>query len=305
MPFWTLWLTGNALGFRAGHQPPPRGPKHCCVLAGTCWTRACVSCRASSSESLSAKPCSLFLPNYVQDKYLLQLLRSADDVSTWVAAEIVTSHTSKVGAQGSGPSTGSGVPAVRAPPWASPSAGGAQRRPKLKPLEQASTRGTQGRAPAVPRPPPPTDEAPRPTNMPRVPQSFPFQGGSSNFRGLLADRLTPPHLCQDVGTGSLSSPPSAPILDVLLSDSNLQLSAHPVRGVTRASKRFGGTWGDRCPGRRPERSPAPPGAARGGANVAVSGGCGGGCSRGGVTSAGTAWGGDKGEHALGGRADRA
>ena len=57
-------------------------------------------CRASSSESLSAKPCSLFLPNYVQDKYLLQLLRSADDVSTWVAAEIVTSHTSKVGAQG-------------------------------------------------------------------------------------------------------------------------------------------------------------------------------------------------------------
>uniref|UniRef100_G1QNC1 Kinase non-catalytic C-lobe domain containing 1 n=1 Tax=Nomascus leucogenys TaxID=61853 RepID=G1QNC1_NOMLE len=52
--------------------------------------------RASSSESLSAKTCSLFLPNYVQDKYLLQLLRNADDVSTWVAAEIVTSHTSKL-----------------------------------------------------------------------------------------------------------------------------------------------------------------------------------------------------------------
>ncbi|XP_017897166.1 PREDICTED: protein very KIND isoform X2 [Capra hircus] len=52
--------------------------------------------KASSSESLSAKTCSLFLPNYVQDKYLLQLLRSADDVSTWVAAEIVTSHTSKL-----------------------------------------------------------------------------------------------------------------------------------------------------------------------------------------------------------------
>ncbi|ELK36786.1 Protein very KIND [Myotis davidii] len=51
--------------------------------------------KASSSESLSAKTCSLFLPNYVQDKYLLQLLRSADDVSNWVAAEIVTSHTSK------------------------------------------------------------------------------------------------------------------------------------------------------------------------------------------------------------------
>ncbi|XP_059755715.1 kinase non-catalytic C-lobe domain-containing protein 1 isoform X6 [Balaenoptera ricei] len=52
--------------------------------------------KASSSESLSAKTCSLFLPSYVQDKYLLQLLRSADDVSTWVAAEIVTSHTSKL-----------------------------------------------------------------------------------------------------------------------------------------------------------------------------------------------------------------
>ncbi|XP_072828273.1 kinase non-catalytic C-lobe domain-containing protein 1 isoform X5 [Vicugna pacos] len=52
--------------------------------------------KACSSESLSAKACSLFLPSYVQDKYLLQLLRSADDVSTWVAAEIVTSHASKL-----------------------------------------------------------------------------------------------------------------------------------------------------------------------------------------------------------------
>ncbi|XP_029057058.1 kinase non-catalytic C-lobe domain-containing protein 1 isoform X1 [Monodon monoceros] len=52
--------------------------------------------KASSSGSLSAETCSLFLPNYVQDTYLLQLLRSADDVSTWVAAEIVTSHTSKL-----------------------------------------------------------------------------------------------------------------------------------------------------------------------------------------------------------------
>ncbi|XP_059254873.1 LOW QUALITY PROTEIN: kinase non-catalytic C-lobe domain-containing protein 1 [Mustela nigripes] len=52
--------------------------------------------KAGSSDSLSAKTCSLFLPSYVQDKYLLQLLRSADDVSTWVAAEIVTSHTSKL-----------------------------------------------------------------------------------------------------------------------------------------------------------------------------------------------------------------
>ncbi|KAF7478742.1 hypothetical protein GHT09_010101 [Marmota monax] len=52
--------------------------------------------KASSSESLSAQTCSLFLPSYIQDKYLLQLLRNADDVSTWVAAEIVTSHTSKL-----------------------------------------------------------------------------------------------------------------------------------------------------------------------------------------------------------------
>lgn len=52
----------------------------------------------ATSESLAAKTCSLFPPGYVQDKYLLRLLRSADDVSTWVAAEIVTCHTSKVGA---------------------------------------------------------------------------------------------------------------------------------------------------------------------------------------------------------------
>ncbi|KAM4852476.1 kinase non-catalytic C-lobe domain-containing protein 1 isoform 2-T3 [Thomomys bottae] len=52
--------------------------------------------KASSSESLATKTCSLFLPNYVQDKYLLQLLRNADEVSTWVAAEIVTSPTSKL-----------------------------------------------------------------------------------------------------------------------------------------------------------------------------------------------------------------
>ncbi|XP_007935069.1 kinase non-catalytic C-lobe domain-containing protein 1 [Orycteropus afer afer] len=49
---------------------------------------------AISSESLSAS--SLFLPNYTQDQYLLRLLRNAEDVSTWVAAEIVTSHTSKL-----------------------------------------------------------------------------------------------------------------------------------------------------------------------------------------------------------------
>lgn len=91
-----------------------------------------VSSRASSSESLSAKTCSLFLPNYVQDKYLLQLLRSADDVSNWVAAEIVTSHTSKVGAsaalsseQGLGSDcTASNPP--EGPRHPSPRAGGSQ-----------------------------------------------------------------------------------------------------------------------------------------------------------------------------------
>ncbi|KAM7169627.1 kinase non-catalytic C-lobe domain-containing protein 1 [Macrochelys suwanniensis] len=48
------------------------------------------------TESLSLKVCNLFLPNCIQDKYLVQLLRNADDISTWVAAEIVTSHTSKL-----------------------------------------------------------------------------------------------------------------------------------------------------------------------------------------------------------------
>lgn len=109
-------LLAAAPGARAGPRPH--------VLAVTCTP---VSSRPSSSESLSAKTCSLFLPNYVQDKYLLQLLRSADDVSTWVAAEIVTSHTSKVGA----PETGvwpqgrgapRGAPLVRSPGAAGPQA---------------------------------------------------------------------------------------------------------------------------------------------------------------------------------------
>uniref|UniRef100_A0A452GMT0 Kinase non-catalytic C-lobe domain-containing protein 1 n=1 Tax=Gopherus agassizii TaxID=38772 RepID=A0A452GMT0_9SAUR len=52
--------------------------------------------KAVPTESLSLKVCNLFLPNCIQDKYLLQLLRNADDISTWVAAEIVTSHTSKL-----------------------------------------------------------------------------------------------------------------------------------------------------------------------------------------------------------------
>ncbi|XP_051695375.1 kinase non-catalytic C-lobe domain-containing protein 1 isoform X1 [Oryctolagus cuniculus] len=52
--------------------------------------------KASASEPLSAKPCSLFLSSCPQDRYLLQLLRHADDVGTWVAAEIATSHTPKL-----------------------------------------------------------------------------------------------------------------------------------------------------------------------------------------------------------------
>ncbi|XP_074856530.1 kinase non-catalytic C-lobe domain-containing protein 1 isoform X2 [Carettochelys insculpta] len=47
-----------------------------------------------STESLQV--CNLFLPNCIQEKYLLQLLRNADNISTWVAAEIVTRHTSKL-----------------------------------------------------------------------------------------------------------------------------------------------------------------------------------------------------------------
>lgn len=52
--------------------------------------------KASSVEPLSVEVCSLFAPNCAQDKYLLQMLRFADNVSTWVAAEIVTCHTSKL-----------------------------------------------------------------------------------------------------------------------------------------------------------------------------------------------------------------
>uniref|UniRef100_G1U4G0 Kinase non-catalytic C-lobe domain containing 1 n=1 Tax=Oryctolagus cuniculus TaxID=9986 RepID=G1U4G0_RABIT len=52
--------------------------------------------KASASEPLSAKPCSLFLSSCPHDRYLLQLLRHADDVGTWVAAEIATSHTPKL-----------------------------------------------------------------------------------------------------------------------------------------------------------------------------------------------------------------
>lgn len=52
--------------------------------------------RAVSTEEVSFKVCNLFLSKCIQDQYLIQLLRNADSVSTWVAAEIVTCHTSKV-----------------------------------------------------------------------------------------------------------------------------------------------------------------------------------------------------------------
>ncbi|KAM6265911.1 kinase non-catalytic C-lobe domain-containing protein 1 [Porphyrio hochstetteri] len=52
--------------------------------------------KAVPTETVSLKVCNLFLSKCVQDQYLLQLLRNADSISTWVAAEIVTCHTSKL-----------------------------------------------------------------------------------------------------------------------------------------------------------------------------------------------------------------
>ncbi|KAI1236309.1 Protein very KIND, partial [Lamprotornis superbus] len=51
--------------------------------------------KAASAETVSLKVCNLFLSKCVQDQYLLQLLKNADSISTWVAAEIVTCHTTK------------------------------------------------------------------------------------------------------------------------------------------------------------------------------------------------------------------
>ncbi|NXK95042.1 KNDC1 protein, partial [Formicarius rufipectus] len=51
--------------------------------------------KAVSAERVSHKVCNLFLSECIQDQYLLQLLRNADSVSTWVAAEIVTCHIAK------------------------------------------------------------------------------------------------------------------------------------------------------------------------------------------------------------------
>ncbi|XP_064000723.1 kinase non-catalytic C-lobe domain-containing protein 1 isoform X3 [Pogoniulus pusillus] len=52
--------------------------------------------KAVSTETVSLQVCNLFLSKCIQDQYLLQLLRNADSISTWVAAEIVTCHTSKL-----------------------------------------------------------------------------------------------------------------------------------------------------------------------------------------------------------------
>nr|XP_026655306.1 kinase non-catalytic C-lobe domain-containing protein 1 isoform X1 [Zonotrichia albicollis] len=51
--------------------------------------------KAVSAETVSLKVCNLFLSKCIQDHYLLQLLKNADSISTWVAAEIVTCHTTK------------------------------------------------------------------------------------------------------------------------------------------------------------------------------------------------------------------
>ncbi|XP_019411605.1 PREDICTED: protein very KIND [Crocodylus porosus] len=57
----------------------------------------CVSIqKVVSTESVSHNVYNLFMANCIQDKYLLQLLRNSDNISTWVAAEIVTCHTSKL-----------------------------------------------------------------------------------------------------------------------------------------------------------------------------------------------------------------
>lgn len=52
--------------------------------------------RATSSELLPTPVYNLFVQKCVQDDYLLQLLKYADSVSNWVAAEIVSSYSSKV-----------------------------------------------------------------------------------------------------------------------------------------------------------------------------------------------------------------
>ncbi|KAM4636946.1 kinase non-catalytic C-lobe domain-containing protein 1 [Discoglossus pictus] len=52
--------------------------------------------KSSSAESLPVDVCSQFAANCTQDKYLLYLLRFADSISNWVAAEIVTCPSTKL-----------------------------------------------------------------------------------------------------------------------------------------------------------------------------------------------------------------
>ncbi|KAJ1141502.1 hypothetical protein NDU88_007832 [Pleurodeles waltl] len=48
------------------------------------------------TESLTVDGCSLFQPNCIQNKYLVHVLRFVENVSAWVAAEIVSSHNLKL-----------------------------------------------------------------------------------------------------------------------------------------------------------------------------------------------------------------
>ncbi|XP_030058856.1 kinase non-catalytic C-lobe domain-containing protein 1 [Microcaecilia unicolor] len=58
--------------------------------------RATTATKTVRSEALPAEVYSLFVQDCIQDNYLIQILRYEDNVSKWVAAEIVTSHTSKL-----------------------------------------------------------------------------------------------------------------------------------------------------------------------------------------------------------------
>ncbi|KAG8517493.1 LOW QUALITY PROTEIN: Kinase non-catalytic C-lobe domain-containing protein 1, partial [Galemys pyrenaicus] len=82
--------------------------------------------RAGPADGPAAPAGSLFLPSYVQDRYLLQLLRSADDISTWVAAEIISSPNTKLPRppraflENQGPPQLQGRRASPGPSWAAP-----------------------------------------------------------------------------------------------------------------------------------------------------------------------------------------
>ncbi|XP_029465830.1 kinase non-catalytic C-lobe domain-containing protein 1 isoform X3 [Rhinatrema bivittatum] len=58
--------------------------------------RVTIATKTVTTRAFPAEASSLFVQNCIQDNYLLQLLRYGDNISTWVAAEIVTCHTSKL-----------------------------------------------------------------------------------------------------------------------------------------------------------------------------------------------------------------